>query len=134
MNGNVVVVQRVERNGCDQDEFVHASVIDTAMLKPPPANRNGDSLIWISRRRTPGGQKPMLTVRFVVDLKARGAHCCAVAHGLACCPTVLTSLLPCRWPALRACFLADQDVYTFVYYGINPNIVGGKEGGPWVWA
>jgi hypothetical protein len=74
-------------------------------------------------------QKPMLTVRFVVDLKARGARCCAVARGQACCPTVLALLLPRRWPALRACSLADKDAYIFVYYGISPNLVGGKGGG-----
>ena len=72
----------------------------------------------------------MLTFRFVVDLKARGARCCAVAHGQACCPTVLALLLPRRWPALRACSLADKDAYVFVYYGISPNLVGGKGGEP----
>ena len=72
----------------------------------------------------------MLTVRFVVDLKARGARCCAVARGQACCPTVLALLLPRRWPALRACSLADKDAYIFVYYGISPNLVGGKGGEP----
>ena len=72
----------------------------------------------------------MLTFRFVVDLKARGARCCAVARGQACCPTVLALLLPRRWPALRACSLADKDAYIFVYYGISPNLVGGKGGEP----
>ena len=72
----------------------------------------------------------MLTVWFVVDLKSRGARCCAVTRGLACCPTVLASLLSCCWPALRACPLADKDAYIFVYYGINPNLVGGKGGEP----
>ena len=38
---------------------------------------------------------------------------------------VLALLLPRRWPALRACSLADKDAYIFVYYGISPNLVGG---------
>ena len=73
-------------------------------------------------------QKPMLMVQFVGDLKARQVHCCTFAHDLACCPAVLASLLPCRWPALHAFSLADKDAYIFAYYGINPNLVVGRRG------
>jgi len=69
VNDNIVVVQRVEKRGCDRDEFVHAVVIDTATLKAPPPNRKRaltDLDVW---EKDPKGKIPRALKQGVIFLR-----------------------------------------------------------------